>query len=132
MRISKFILFSLLGVAINGRQPHKAQMAQMKSLLSAGQTEDVIYDTTTGLVDGDISTEGWSLDEVYTTEYAGYEEKVFIYTESSTEEYSEDCTEEEHDAYLFSAAESAFDDIVQEIFSDAKEKIVEKILYESK
>ena len=118
-------------------------MSQLKSLLKTdakAASAGVIYEESTGLTTGSMSTDSWTLEEVYTTEVTDSQgetedEKVFVYVLSDSDavsEYEEDCAQEEHDGFLFSKADAAFDDIVAEAFSDAKETIVEKLLDQAK
>jgi hypothetical protein len=124
-------------------------MSQLKSLLKteakAGAVEntgiDVLYDEASGLTTGSLSTDSWTLEEVYTTEVYDesegeyVDEKIFVYVQSdssSVESYQEDCEQDEHDGFLLKMADAAFDDIVAEAWSDAKETIVEKLLDQSK
>jgi hypothetical protein len=63
-----------------------------------------------------------------------YDEASALSTSSdaSVEAYEEDCEQEEHDGYLLSMADAAFDGIVAEAISNAKETIIEGILDQSK
>lgn len=57
------------------------------------------------------------------------DEKVFVYVDANTaSEYTEDCAEDEHDGLLYETIDAAFADILEEVFSDAKETVVEKLL----
>jgi hypothetical protein len=86
-------------------------MSQLKSLLKTNAQAG--------------SVEGSGLDELYS-------EASALTTDTSVETYEEDCEQEEHDGFLLKMADSAFDDIVAEVFSDAKDTIVERLLDQAK